>query len=117
MSNPSNTMGIGTIGNYYGNLCVANDDEGKFFWSIEDHDGCRWEEIPESLYRELVKFEESQRPTTPPVSVDLLEVLRDVLKMPYPAVGQVMSQQSASDIQRHREMVRNAIAKATGEQR
>lgn len=46
---------------------------------------------------------------------DLLEALRDILKMSYPAAGQVMSQQSASDIQRHREMVRDAIAKATGE--
>lgn len=60
MSEPSNTMGIGTIGNYYGNLCVANDDEGRFFWSIEDHDGCEWEEIPKSLYDELVRFENTR---------------------------------------------------------
>ena len=66
MSKPSNMMGIGTIGNYYGNLRVARDDEGRFFWGIEDHDGCEWEQIPKSLYDELVKFEESQRPTAPP---------------------------------------------------
>lgn len=48
---------IGSIGNYYGSLEVKEED-GKFFWSIEDHYGHDWEEIPESLYRELIAFEE-----------------------------------------------------------
>ena len=51
-----NTMTIGTIGNYYGSLNVKNED-GKFFWSIENYDGDYWEEIPESLYNELIKFQ------------------------------------------------------------
>ena len=51
-------MQIGTIGNYYGSLYVTSGD-GKFFWSIENYSGNYWEEIPESLYNELVKFQES----------------------------------------------------------
>lgn len=48
---------IGTIGNYYGSLTVKECD-GKFFWSIEDYAGYIWEEIPETLYRELIKFDD-----------------------------------------------------------
>ena len=51
-------MQIGTIGNYYGSLYVTTFD-GKFFWSIENYSGNYWEEIPESLYNELVKFQGS----------------------------------------------------------
>lgn len=51
---------IGDIGNAYGGLLVREQD-GRFFWSIEDVVGDNWEEIPESLYRELVKFEEMGR--------------------------------------------------------
>lgn len=47
---------IGSIGNYYGALSVKSRD-GKYWWSIENHDGHQWEEIPESLYRELMAFE------------------------------------------------------------
>lgn len=50
---------IGDIGNYYGCLSVM-EEGGKFFWSIEDWDGRRWQEIPESLYIELIKFEEEE---------------------------------------------------------
>lgn len=42
------------IGNYYGGI-VAKEEGGKFYWGIEDHDGITFEEIPESLYRELAK--------------------------------------------------------------
>ena len=52
-------MNIGNIGNYYGSLEVKKED-GAFFWSIENWDGTVWEEIPESLYIELVKFEEER---------------------------------------------------------
>lgn len=49
-------MRIGSIGNYYGGLSVK-EDNGKYFWSIENYDGEDWEEIPQSLYDELTKFE------------------------------------------------------------
>ena len=49
------TIKIGKIENYYGGLHVK-EDEGKYFWGIEDSYGTDWEEIPESLYLELVKF-------------------------------------------------------------
>lgn len=48
---------IGSIGNYYGCLEVKQDGD-KYYWSAEDWDGHDWEEIPEYLYRALVKFEE-----------------------------------------------------------
>lgn len=50
---------IGKIGNYYGGLSVKQADD-KFYWSIENYDGPYWEEIPESLYRELLAFEEGR---------------------------------------------------------
>ena len=54
--------GVGNVGNYYGGLAVKEED-GLYFWSIENcdgHDGSEpgHEQIPESLYRELVKFDE-----------------------------------------------------------
>lgn len=50
-------MRIGGIGNSYGALTVKIED-GKYYWGIEDYDGdYGWEEITESLYNELVKFE------------------------------------------------------------
>jgi len=47
---------IGGIGNYYGGLSVKIE-LGKYFWSIEDCGDTSWEEIPESLYTELVMFQ------------------------------------------------------------
>ena len=47
---------VGKIGNYYGGLSVKSKN-GRFFWSIENYDGNDWQEISESLYRELLKFE------------------------------------------------------------
>lgn len=52
---------IGGIGNYYGGLSVKEED-GKYFWSIENYDGHDWEEIPKSLYDELVRYDESLNP-------------------------------------------------------
>ena len=54
------TIGIGNIGNYYGGLHIAKDDD-KFYWLIENYDTdfsdrSEFEEIPESLYNELIKF-------------------------------------------------------------
>lgn len=50
---------IGDIGNYYGGLTVRQDG-GKCYWSIEDWDGHRWEEIPPYLYESLIKFEQER---------------------------------------------------------
>jgi hypothetical protein len=53
---------IGDIGNYYGQLNVKVDSD-KYFWSIENHSGFDWEEIPKTLYDECVKFEETRDKT------------------------------------------------------
>ena len=50
---------IGKIGNYYGGLNVKAEED-RFYWSIEDWDGHSWEEIPEALYRALLKFEKAR---------------------------------------------------------
>ena len=49
-------QGIGSIHNYYGGI-IVKEDEGKIFWAIEDWEDPYWEEIPESLYKELLAFE------------------------------------------------------------
>lgn len=49
-------MDIGTIGNHYGCLEVK-EENGKFYWCIENWDGSHWEEIPKYLYDAMVKFE------------------------------------------------------------
>ena len=53
---------IGAVSNYYGGLHVAEQD-GKFFWGIENYTGIDpgAEEIPERLYRELIRFEEAAK--------------------------------------------------------
>ncbi len=48
---------IGNICNYYGCLTVKIEGE-KYFWSIDNWDGHEWEEIPKSLYDELVTFDD-----------------------------------------------------------
>lgn len=50
---------IGNIGNYYGCLEVKEEND-KYYWCIEDWERAYWEEIPKSLYDELIKFEESK---------------------------------------------------------
>ena len=50
------THDIGNIGNYYGSLTVR-EDQGLFFWSIDDCSGHHWEEIPEYLYNALMRYE------------------------------------------------------------
>ena len=55
----SNIREIGDIGNYYGGLEVK-EDEGKFYWCIENWDGHHWNEIPEDLYRSLMAYEDSR---------------------------------------------------------
>ena len=57
-------QGIGDIGNYYGGLSVKTED-GKHYWSIENYSGHDWSEIPESLYRAPVEYENArQAPNT-----------------------------------------------------
>ena len=48
--------GIGSIGNYYGGLSVKTEPDGTFWWGIENYNPTTWEQIPQSLYDELVKF-------------------------------------------------------------
>ena len=50
---------IGGISNYYGCLSVKTVN-GRHYWSIENWDGFEWEEIPSSLFKELIKFENSR---------------------------------------------------------
>lgn len=50
---------IGGLCNYYGCLEVKEED-GKFYWSIENYDGHYWKEIPESLYNALIEFEHNR---------------------------------------------------------
>ena len=47
------------IGNCHGNLEIKEDD-GKFYWSIENWDGHHWEEIPVELYECLLKHENNE---------------------------------------------------------
>lgn len=49
---------IDCIGNYYGCLNVKIED-GTYYWGIENYDGIGWEEIPKSLYYEIIKHYES----------------------------------------------------------
>jgi hypothetical protein len=50
---------VGSIGNYYGGLAVKQED-GKYFWSIENWDGYNWEEISEKLFTLLLEEEASK---------------------------------------------------------
>lgn len=49
---------IGKIGNYYGGLEVTVEG-GKYYWGIENYGSTHWEEIPQSLYDELIKFQDN----------------------------------------------------------
>ena len=49
----ANMIQIGSIGNYYGNLTVSYY-HGKYYWSIENWNGCTWEEISKDLYDALM---------------------------------------------------------------
>lgn len=50
---------IGRIGNYYGGLHVRKTGD-LCEWSIENWDGHHWEQIPKSLYDELIRFESTR---------------------------------------------------------
>ena len=51
---------IGEICNYYGGLHIKKEDS-KCYWAIENYDGFYWEEIPESLYSELLLFKNKEQ--------------------------------------------------------
>jgi hypothetical protein len=53
---------IGRISNYYGGLWVKEESQ-KYWWGIENYDGTDWEEIPKSLFDELVKYDEARKET------------------------------------------------------
>lgn len=51
-----NIIYVGACSNYYGSLAVKEED-GKFFWSIENYNGFRWHEISEKLFKLLIEEE------------------------------------------------------------
>ncbi len=51
---------VGGINHEYGSLLVGKTECGSFAWSIEVAMCEKWELIPESLYIELVKFNDAQ---------------------------------------------------------
>ena len=53
-------MNIGNICNYYGGVDVQEED-GKYFWGIDDWDDTRYEEIPKYLYDALVKYQTERK--------------------------------------------------------
>lgn len=53
----SNERRIGKICHEYGCLLVKQEG-GKFYWSIEANTFENWEEIPESLFMELNRFQD-----------------------------------------------------------
>ena len=53
---------IGDIENGYGGLEVKME-VGKYYWSIEDCRDTYWEEIPEELYNQLNKCQDSMEGT------------------------------------------------------
>ena len=58
-------MQIGTIGNHYGHL-EAKEEDGSYWWCIENWNGHYWEEIPKYLYDALIKFEKERTDESKP---------------------------------------------------
>ena len=46
---------VGSISSFYGGVIVAMVD-GRAYWGIENYDKNYWEEIPMSLYDELISL-------------------------------------------------------------
>ena len=57
MTGKNYTQAIGSIGNSHGGLSVKLED-GKYYWGIENWNGTKWDEIPGSLYKELIAYQE-----------------------------------------------------------
>lgn len=51
-----NIIYVGACNNYYGGLSVKEED-GKFFWSIENYNGFSWYDISENLFKLLIEEE------------------------------------------------------------
>lgn len=47
---------IGHCKNHYGGLSVK-EENGKYYWSIEDYSGHDWSEIPKYLYDTLLRYQ------------------------------------------------------------
>jgi hypothetical protein len=50
------TIRVGEIYNYYGGLYVRRNLKGQAQWGLENYGKMEWENIPESLYLELMRF-------------------------------------------------------------
>ncbi len=48
---------IGHCGNYYGGLNIK-EENGKYYWCIENYSGYHWDEIPKYLYDTLLKYQD-----------------------------------------------------------
>lgn len=49
-------MRVGNIENYYGGLHIKEED-GKYYWSVENFNGHNWKEIPKYLYDTLLYYQ------------------------------------------------------------
>ena len=56
----SNQTAIGEVGNYYGGLSVV-ENNGAYFWAIENYDGWMPEEITKELYYALITFNTKEK--------------------------------------------------------
>ena len=56
----SNQTAIGEVGNYYGGLSVV-ENNGAYFWAIENYDGWTPEEITKELYDALLTFKTKEK--------------------------------------------------------
>jgi hypothetical protein len=49
-------ISIGKIGNFYGGLEIK-ENNGKYYWGIENYNGTDFEEITKELFDALLKFQ------------------------------------------------------------
>ena len=61
MTKPEDEAGlrVGKAGNAYGGVHIIHH-EGRYYWAVEDWNGCTWEEIPKYLYNALSNFADKQ---------------------------------------------------------
>ena len=53
-------MKIEKLSNYYSEITIRKDKD-KFYWNVKDYAGEKDVEISETLYKELLKFENNPR--------------------------------------------------------
>lgn len=51
------TREIGGIGNYEGGILIAEEEDGKYFWTLDGYDSTPLTEIPKKLYDALVEYD------------------------------------------------------------